>query len=192
MPSTPTPSFKYPISPSPRFIANTWFGRHTSPAYPPRRHQLSRQPISIAIIFIPRQLWRMCIVYCSSDMNAYHHLCYYVCQSGPVAVMHHYPIEVVLLHYKKNGGGDNFIWTHWDDWWWFSMGETMLGACCGEGATRRRNTMVHSVKCWENQVNSYLFWGAIQRQSTRNKRGETYIFWRGANFSRFASVHWDK
>ena len=34
-------------------------------------------------------------------MNAYHHLCYYVCQSGPVAVMHHYPIEVVLLHYKK-------------------------------------------------------------------------------------------
>ena len=28
----------------------------------------------------------------------------------------------------------------------------------------------------ENPVNSYLFWGAIQRQSTRNKRGETYIF----------------
>ena len=31
-------------SPSPRFIANTWFGRHTSPTNPPRRHQLSRQP----------------------------------------------------------------------------------------------------------------------------------------------------
>ena len=66
----------------------------------------------LLLSFIPRQLWRMCIVYCSSDMNAYHHLCYYVCQSGPVAVMHHYPIEVVLVHYIKNGGGDNFIWTH--------------------------------------------------------------------------------